>query len=174
MSKRRWRQTTIIPHPGLGELHRLLRKLRCLDGPEPTVRAVALQLSWANAYLRDGPITVSVNEDTAAVQGHIAADGSFVKTRRCSLETIIALRNLAAEPSRRFRRYGQETSRCPFCNGHLGFGELSSVIGYCEDCAGRLGWPHDDCAAERAEDELRRDITREIEADDAAQEDPRE
>ena len=153
---------TVIPNPGFQELHRLLSRLRCLEDPEPTVRALGLQLAWADAALQDGPVAVTIDCGTAA-HGCIVSDGSFVKTRRCRPETIIALRNLAADPGRRFRRYGQETSRCPFCDEHLGYGERSSVLGYCPGCASRLGWPHDDRAAERAEDELRQDVMREIE-----------
>lgn len=170
-SRRSLPRATVIPNPGFQELHGLLRKVHCLDDPEPTVRAIGLQLTWADAALRDGPLTVSIDRDTAAEQGCISADGSFVKTQRCSPETVIALRNLAADPGRRFRRYGQDTARCPFCQRHLGFGELSSILGYCAECASRLEWPFNDRAAERAEEILRQDVMREIEAEDIEPED---
>ena len=98
--------------------------------------------------------------------GTIMPDGSLLRASACSSEAILDLRRLAADPGRWFRRFGFDEQLCPFCQSGLPYGTLSFNVGYCQECAARIAWPFNERVAEEAEDELRRDIARELENDD--------
>tara|TARA_R110002072_G_scaffold166989_3_gene320437 strand:+ start:6688 stop:7212 length:525 start_codon:yes stop_codon:yes gene_type:complete len=157
----------MTPNPDFRELHRLLDRLSRTGLGAATACSLALHLSWVDDAPNGGMVAVRTTDGSpdSPAHGFSRPDGSYEMTRYCAETTVIAMRNLAADPARRFSRFGQETSICPFCVGHLGFGTLSSVIGYCTGCAERLGWPHNKRAAEHAEDALRMDIVREVEND---------
>lgn len=94
------------------------------------------------------------------------SDGSLPKAQACSPEAVLDMRRVAADPGRWFRRFGFEEQLCPFCQSELPCGTLSFNVGYCLDCATRIAWPFSTRVAEEAEDELRRDIVRELGDDD--------
>ena len=98
--------------------------------------------------------------------GNIMPDGSLLKARGCSLEAILNLRRVAADPGRWFRRYGFDEQLCPFCDNPLPHGTLAFNVGHCERCALLVGWPFDQFTADCAEDVLRADIQRELEEED--------
>lgn len=163
-SRHSTRTVTLIPNPGLRNLYELLSRLRVADGPTPGVRALGIQLALPDGVSQRDSIAVRRGGDhpSTPAPGYMCVDGSFEKGPEYDRATVLALRNLAADPGRRFRRYGQEESLCPFCQRHLGYGTLASGLGYCSECAGHIGWPHDERAAQIAEDVLRRDIFCEI------------
>lgn len=169
--RRSTRPVTITPNPGFRELHRLLGRLPHRGCSTPTVRSLALHLTWSDIEGDSGSVAVRSNDDSldSHARGYIRHNGSFEKARSCDGETIIALRNLAADPERLFRRYGFETMTCPFCGDRLPHCTLSFGVGYCQVCATLIGWPHDERAAKLAEDALRRDIMREVEDENGIQ-----
>lgn len=102
------------------------------------------------------------DDPSAPARAHIHANGALVKAETCGPDDVVALRNLAADPERRLRRFGFDEQACPFCGIHLPYGTLAFNVGHCEGCADLLGWPFDQFTADCAEDELRADIMREL------------
>ena len=89
--------------------------------------------------------------------------------RDCALADMIALRNFAADPERKLRRFGFDQQACPFCGVHLEYDTLDFGLGHCLRCGELLGWPLDQRTVDRAEDELREDIMRETESQNRSQ-----
>jgi len=161
------RELTVIPYPGPSFLHLylLVGALRTGLRPAPAVCGHGLQLSWSMGEDDEGRVVASAAGDAqgSVALGSIQPDGALLQERHCTSADVIALRNLAADPDRRFRRFGFDTRRCPFCGALLPYGSLDFGLGHCIPCGVLLGWPLDQLTVERAEDELREDIMREVE-----------
>lgn len=162
------RTATVIPNPGLRNLYCLLNALRGDGRTAPAAHVRGLHLAWSEADKDAGSIVVSMTEDTPCpvAFGQIHADGMFVTEKTCRPEEVLALRNFAADPERKLRRFGFDEQACPFCGIHLPYGTLAFNIGHCEECALLVGWPFDQFTADCAEGVLRADIQRELEEED--------
>ena len=121
-------------------------------------------MTWVGSpHRRSNAVSVRRDDSPALVCAHIHANGALVKAETCGPDDTVALRNFAADPERKLRRFGFDEQACPFCGIHLPYGTLAFNVGHCEECANLLGWPFDQFTADRAEDELRADIQRELE-----------
>ena len=155
---------TLLPNSGFRELYSLLARLRRPDCPEPEAHALGLRLTWKGSAPQDeGVVAVSRDCHSESVSAQLHADGVLVMAEACTSADVLALRNLAANPERRFRRFGFDTQTCPFCGAHLDYGTCDFGLGHCQPCGGLLSWPLDQITADRAEDELRVDVQRELE-----------
>ena len=163
----------LVPNPGFRNLYTLLSKLRSPPRLEPEVRALGLRLKWVEHSCRDGAL-VSVRQDSprAPPCAHFQENGALVMAKRCSTALVLALRNLAADPDRRFRRFGFDTQACPFCGVSLPYDTLESGLGHCRRCGDLLGWPFDQFTVDRADKDLRNDSLREIAEDENGAGDP--
>ena len=155
----------MIPGLRLPAIYDLVAQLRDDRHHRPVVTVLGLWLCWEPLGERGGVVTVFDNDDPteAPPRCTIHEGGRFEGSARCDSATVTSLRNLAADPRRWLRREGQESGFCPFCRRDIGDCDLASMIGYCESCASRLGWPHGQHAALRAEDALRAEIQAEQE-----------
>jgi len=158
----------VIPNPGLRALYSLLNALRGDGRTAPAIRVRGLHLAWREVDKGVGRIVVSTTDDKACsvAFGHILADGMLVMERTCRPKDVLALRNFAADPERKLRRFGFDEQACPFCDIHLPHGTLAFNVGHCGKCALLVGWPFDQFTADCAEDVLRADIQRELEKED--------
>ena len=161
---RRYAASVLVPTPGLRDIYSLISNLRSPERVDPEVRAVGLRLTWVEGANRhDRSVIVSRDLPNALPFGSLYASGVLEMATTCCSDDVIALRNLAAEPERRFRRFGFDTQLCPFCDQFLEYGSLDSSLGHCQSCGEVLDWPCNQFTADRADYELRADIIREIE-----------
>lgn len=106
---------TITPNAGLGGLYELLGSALRNRSHAPTAHGVGLRFSWMHSPRAPGSVAVAIDGGPPSGDplGYIRRNGSYDRTTRATPEVTIALRNLATDPGRRFRRYGFETMLCP-------------------------------------------------------------
>ena len=161
------RDHVVIPNSGFRGLYSLLAQLRRLDCPEPEARGAGLHVTWKYGALQeDGVVEVSRDGQDGSVEARLHVDGVLEMSKTCTPADVLALRNLAANPERRFRRFGFDTQVCPFCRAHLPHGTLDFGLGHCRRCGELLGWSLDQSTADRAEDDLREDVQQELEQEE--------
>lgn len=156
---------TAIPNPNFRGLYSLLNAMRAGGCAAPAVRIRGCLLFWSETRTGEGCVVFKMADRGlhSVTVGRIKACGTLITELACRTEDVLTLRNFAADPMRKLRRFGFDEQACPFCDTYLPHGTLAFNVGHCEECAVLVGLPFDQFTADRAEDELRVDIQRELE-----------
>ena len=158
---------TVPPISGLRHVYSLLPKLCTPGNLEPEIRVMGMRFAWVRNRLGGRrAVSIQMDDPAAVATAHLQDDGAVIWAKSRLPAMVIDLRNLAANPERRLRRFGFDTRTCPFCSAFLGYETLDSGLGHCLPCGELLRWPLDQVTADCAEDDLREDIMREIEEED--------